>query len=176
MCEDHKWDEQKKKKKEKKRKRLPGTTYDIENRAFRGSLNVQNATGRVGSDQDLVKISRVGSGRGSRACEISRVGSGGLGRVKLLGSRFGRRPDPTPDSNPNPNPDPKNRKQNGAENAHERGCAAYASDQEISRLRTMVPKCRPRYPIFKSKTPLKIPSPRLLNPFNTAVPFWGQTT
>ena len=36
-------------------------------------------------------------------------------------------------------------------------------NQEISQLRTTIPKCRPRYAFFKSKTSLKISSPRLLN-------------
>ena len=80
----------------------------------------------------------------------------------LLGSRNGRRPNPTPDSNPNPNPDPKPQPKR-AKTAHKHGCAAFASNQEISQLRTTIPKCRPRYAIFKSKTSLKIPSPRLLN-------------
>ena len=34
---------------------------------------------------------------------------------------------------------------------------------EISQLRTTIPKCRPRYAFFKSKTYLNIPSPKLLN-------------
>ena len=80
----------------------------------------------------------------------------------LLGSGNGRRPNPTPDSNPNSKPDPKPQPKRG-KTGHKRGCAAFASNQEISQLRTTIPKCRPRYAIFKSKTPLKILPPRLLN-------------
>ena len=76
----------------------------------------------------------------------------------LLGSRYGRRPNPTPDSNPNPNPDPKPQPKR-AKNSQKRGCAAFASNQS----QTTIPKCRPRYAFFKSKTSLKVPSPRLLN-------------
>ena len=51
---------------------------------------------------------------------------------------------------------------------------AFASNQEISQLRTTIPTCRPRYPFFKSKPSLKIPSPRLLNLLGVARPwaFW----
>ena len=84
----------------------------------------------------------------------------------LLGSRYGRRPNPTPESNPTPyplrNPDPKPQPKR-ARTRHKRGCAAFASKQEISQLRTTIPKCSPRYAFFGSKSSLKIPSPRLLN-------------
>ena len=39
----------------------------------------------------------------------------------------------------------------------------FASNQDIYQLRTTIPKCRPRYAFFKSKTPVKILPPRLLN-------------
>ena len=78
----------------------------------------------------------------------------------LLGSRYRRRPNPTPDSTPNPDPKPQPKR---VKTRHKRGCAAFASNQEISQLRTTIPKCRPRYAFFKSKTSLKISSPRLLN-------------
>ena len=80
----------------------------------------------------------------------------------LLGSRFGRRPNPTPDSNPNPNPKPQPKRQNGPKLAIN-SALKFAKNQEISQLRTTLPKCRPPYPFFKSKTSLKIPFPRLLN-------------
>ena len=78
----------------------------------------------------------------------------------LLGSRYGRRPNPTPDSNPNPDPKPHPKR---AKPLHKRGCAAFASNQEFFQLRTTIPKCRQRYAHFKLKRSLKIPSPRLLN-------------
>ena len=79
----------------------------------------------------------------------------------LLGSRYGRRPNPTADCNPNPNPKPQPKRGKTRHNKH--GCAPFASNREISQLRTTIPKCRPRDTFFKSKTSLYIPSPRLLN-------------
>ena len=57
----------------------------------------------------------------------------------LLGSGYGRRPNPTPDSNrnphpnPDPNPDPESQPKR-AKNRHKRGRAAFVSNQEISQL------------------------------------------
>ena len=82
-----------------------------------------------------------------------------------LDTKLTGRPLRTFDSNPtNPNPDlgPKPQPKR-AKTRHNRGCAAFDSNQEISQLQTTIPKCRPRYAFFKSKTSLKIPSPRLLN-------------
>ena len=45
-----------------------------------------------------------------------------------------------PNPNTDPNPQPKR-----AKTSHTRGCAAFASKQEISQLRTTIPKCKPRY-------------------------------
>ena len=53
----------------------------------------------------------------------------------LLGSRFGRRPNPTPDSKPNPNPNPDSKPQpKRAKTRHKHGYADFASNQEISQI------------------------------------------
>ena len=86
----------------------------------------------------------------------------GEGIFRWVGCSSGLVPVGTiPDSNPNSDPDPKPQPKR-AKTRRKRGCAAFASNQELSKLRTTIPKCRPRYAIFKSKTSLKIPSPRLL--------------
>ena len=62
-----------------------------------------------------------------------------------MGSRYGRRPDPTPDSNPNPNPNPNPNSNSNptrdpkpqpkrAKTGHKRGSASFASNQEFSQL------------------------------------------
>ena len=72
----------------------------------------------------------------------------------LLGTRHGRRHNPTPDSNPNPNPDPRPRPKR-ANTGHKRGCAAFASNQENFRMRTMIPECRDRATQFSSQKQVK---------------------
>ena len=73
-------------------------------------------------------------------------------------------PDSNPNPNPNPDPDPKPQPKR-AKTAHKRGAAPrlHRARKFLDCRRRLIPKRRPRYAIFKSKTSLKVPSPRLLN-------------
>ena len=77
-----------------------------------------------------------------------------------VGIKVRAKTQPNPWLYPNPNPYPKPQPKR-AKTGHTRGCAAFASNQAIPQLRTTIPKCTPRYAIFRWKTSIRIPSPRL---------------
>ena len=52
--------------------------------------------------------------------------------IVLVGSRYGRRPDPTHNPNPAPNPE-SNSDQDGPETSEKRGCAAFGINEKIRR-------------------------------------------